>query len=91
MRIDQYFVSAVTETGAGLPSDVVDGVRNVLCGPHKTFRYMLFTGLLAALRDVFARFNVIAADNVELSPQIDHTGRSTALACKLLREELCAL
>ena len=52
---------------------------------------MSFTGLLAALRDVFARFNVIAADNVELSPQIDHTGRSTALACKLLREELCAL
>ena len=51
MRIDQYFVSAVTETGAGLPSDVVDGVRNVLCGPHKTFRYMLFTGLLAAVSD----------------------------------------
>ena len=32
-----------------MPSDVVDGVRNVLCGPHKTFRYMLFTGLLAAV------------------------------------------
>ena len=51
MRIDQYFVSALTETGAGLPPDVADGVRNVLCGPHKTFRYMLFTGLLAAVSD----------------------------------------
>ena len=34
-----------------MPSEVVDGVRNVLCGPHKTFRYMLFTGLLAAVSD----------------------------------------
>ena len=50
-----------------------------------------FTELLAALRDIMARFNVVALDNVELSPPIDATGRSTALACKLLREELLAL
>ena len=50
-----------------------------------------FTELLAALRDVLERFNVVALDNVELSPPIDPTGRSTALACKLLREELLAL
>ena len=50
-----------------------------------------FTELLAALRDVLARFRVIALDNVELSPPLDSTGRSTALACKLLREELLAL
>ena len=43
------------------------------------------------LRDVLARFRVVALDNVELSPPIDPTGRSTALACKLLREELLAL
>ena len=49
-----------------------------------------FTELLAALRDVFARFRVVAFDNVELSPPLDPTGRSTALACKLLREELLA-
>ena len=49
-----------------------------------------FTELLAALRDVLKRFNVVAFDNVELSPPIDPTGRSTALACKLLREELLA-
>ena len=50
-----------------------------------------FTELLAALRDVLARFRVVALDNVELSPPLDSTGRSTALACKLLREELLAL
>ena len=47
-----------------------------------------FVELLAALRDVLTRFNVVAFDNVELSPPLDPTGRSTALACKLLREEL---
>ena len=50
-----------------------------------------YTELLAALRDVFARFRIVALDNVELSPPLDPTGRSTALACKLLREELLAL
>ena len=49
-----------------------------------------FVELLAAVRDVFARFNVVAFDNVELAPSLDPTGRSTALACKLLREELLA-
>lgn len=50
-----------------------------------------FLELLAALRDILARFRVVAIDNVELSPPLDPTGRSTALACKLLREELLAM
>jgi len=50
-----------------------------------------YVELLAALRDVMARFNVVAFDNVELAPSLDSTGRSTALACKLLREELLSL
>ena len=50
-----------------------------------------FVELLAALRDVLARFRVVALDNVERSPPIDPTGRSTALACKLLREELLSI
>ena len=50
-----------------------------------------FRELLTAVLDVFARFNVVAFDNVELSPPIDPTGRSTALACKFLREELLGL
>ena len=49
-----------------------------------------FRELLAALLDVFARFRVVAFDNVELAPSLDPSGRSTALACKLLREELLA-
>ena len=49
-----------------------------------------FADLRTALMDVFARFNVVAFDNVELAPSLDPTGRSTALACKLLREELLA-
>ena len=50
-----------------------------------------FVELLAALRDVMARFRVVALDNVELSPPLDPSGRSTALACKLLREELLSI
>ena len=50
-----------------------------------------FTELLAAALDVLGRFNVVALDNVELSPPLDSSGRSTALACKFLREELLAL
>ena len=50
-----------------------------------------FCELLDAVLDVFARFNVVAFDNVELSPPIDPSGRSTALACKFLREELLAV
>ncbi|MBQ6136143.1 MAG: agmatinase [Kiritimatiellae bacterium] len=50
-----------------------------------------FGELLDSLMDVLARFNVVALDNVELSPALDPSGRSTALACKLLREELLAL
>ena len=52
---------------------------------------MSFRELLSALLDVFSHFRVVAFDNVELAPSLDNTGRSTALACKLLREELLAL
>lgn len=50
-----------------------------------------FTELLSALTEILSRFNIVALDNVELSPPLDPSGRSTALACKLLREELLAL
>ena len=49
-----------------------------------------FGELLSSLTEIFSRFNVVAFDNVELSPALDPSGRSTALACKLLREELLA-
>ena len=50
-----------------------------------------FGELLGAVTEILSRFNVVALDNVELSPGLDPSGRSTALACKFLREELLAL
>ncbi len=49
-----------------------------------------FRELLSAVIDIFARFNVVAFELVELAPALDPSGRSTALACKLLRECLLA-
>ena len=51
MRIEQSLVSAHAATSEGLPLDVVSGIERILTGSHKTFRYMLFTGLLAAVSD----------------------------------------
>ena len=47
--------------------------------------------LVEDARLVCSRLNVVALDNVELSPALDPSGRSTALACKFLREELLSI
>ena len=52
------------------------------------FRY---PQLVADIRLICEKLNVVAMDNVELNPGLDPTGRSTALACKFLRECLLAL
>ena len=52
---------------------------------------LAFETLRGVLMDVFARFNAVVFDLVELAPALDASGRSTALACKLLRECLLAL
>ena len=52
------------------------------------FRY---TQLVNDIRLICSRLNVVAMDNVELNPGLDPTGRSTALACKFLRECRLAL
>ena len=52
------------------------------------FRY---PQLVADIRLICEKLNVVAMDNVELNPGLDQTGRSTALACKFLRECLLAL
>ena len=52
------------------------------------FRYL---NLLTDLLLICKRLNVVGIDNVELNPGLDPSGRSTALACKFLREELLAL
>ncbi|HHV99120.1 MAG TPA: agmatinase [Clostridiaceae bacterium] len=46
-----------------------------------------FNELLNALKKV-SKLNIVAADMTELSPVLDQTGASTAIACKLLRELL---
>lgn len=46
-----------------------------------------FTQLLNAVREV-SKLNIVGFDVNELSPVYDQTGRSTALACKILREIL---
>ena len=51
------------------------------------FRY---DQLVADMRLICEKLNVVAIDNVELNPHLDPTGRSTAPACKFLREELLA-
>lgn len=46
-----------------------------------------FIQLLNAVREI-SKLNIVGFDVSELSPVYDQTGRSTALACKLLREIL---
>ena len=64
---------------------------------------LIVPNIVAGLRKRWARserplniiicenLNVVGMDNVELNPGLDPTGRSTALACKFLRECLLAL
>lgn len=52
------------------------------------FRY---PQLVEDVRLICSKLNVVAMDNVELNPGLDPTGRSTALACKFLRECLLSL
>lgn len=47
--------------------------------------------LLSDMVLICKHLNVVGIDNVELNPGLDPSGRSTALACKFLREELLAL
>ncbi|WP_250277160.1 agmatinase [[Clostridium] colinum] len=49
-----------------------------------------FNELINAIKEV-SKLNIVGADIVELSPHYDHSGVSTAVACKILREMLCAI
>lgn len=49
-----------------------------------------FMELLSAIIEV-SKLNIVAFDIVELSPMYDQSGRSTAIACKILRELLLAI
>ena len=49
-----------------------------------------FRQLLEAI-SLVSELNVVAADLNELAPMLDASGRSTAMACKVLRELLLAV
>lgn len=50
-----------------------------------------FTELLDAVKTVISNLNIVACDINELSPPLDMSGVSTAVACKILREILILL
>ena len=49
-----------------------------------------FNELINAIKED-SPLNIVGADIVGLSPHYDHSGVSTAVACKILREILCAM
>ncbi len=50
-----------------------------------------FTDLMKALHLVTEELSLVGCDVVELAPELDHTGASTAVACKIIREMLLNL
>ena len=93
---DETLDAALDEIGPKVPVyltvdlDVLDPSEFPGTGTQEAggFRYDQLVDDLAL---VLRRLNVVGLDNVELNPQLDPSGRSTALACKLLREELLSL
>ena len=93
---DRTLEQVVRSIGPGVPvyltidMDVLDPSEFPGTGTQEAggFGYLQ---LVADMRLVCRHLNVVAMDNVELNPGLDPTGRSTALACKFLRECLLAL
>lgn len=50
-----------------------------------------FNSLLAAIMELGRKCNIVACDITELAPIYDHSGASTSVACKILRELILAL
>lgn len=93
---DETLSSVVESIGPGAPvyltvdMDVVDPSEFPGTGTQEAGG-LSYSRLLKDVLLVCSRLNVVALDNVELNPMLDQSGRSTALACKFLREELLAL
>lgn len=69
--------------------DVLD--PSIMCGTGTTEAGgVSFNELINAIKEV-SKLNIIGADIVELSPHYDNSGVSTAVACKVVREILCAM
>ena len=50
-RLQEFLLASVGETGEGLPPDVRTAIDTVINCRRKTYRYMLFVGLLVAVTD----------------------------------------
>lgn len=94
-RFDFSGLDAVISTLADYPVyftidlDVLDS--GIFCGTGTPEAGgVSFSALLNAAFSV-SRLNIVGADMVELAPNLDLSGASTALACKLLREMVIAL
>ena len=93
---DSTLPAVVEEIGPGAPVyltvdlDVVDPAEFPGTGTQEAGG-LSYSRLVSDVRRICRDLNVVALDNVELSPALDPTGRSTAFACKFLREELLAL
>ena len=51
LRLHDYLMPATTATDEGLPPVVRDAISDVINGKRKTYRYMMFVGLLVAVTD----------------------------------------
>ena len=72
-----------------LDLDVLD--PSIMCGTGTTEAGgVTFNELIDAIK-IVSKLNIIGADIVELSPHYDHSGVSTAVALKIMRETLCAM
>ena len=51
LRLYDYLLPSQTATGDGLPTVVRDAIFDVINCKRKTYRYMMFVGLLVAMTD----------------------------------------
>ena len=51
LRLQDYLVASARDTGEGIPAEVKAKICAIINGRRKTYRYMLFTGLLVAVTD----------------------------------------
>ena len=84
-------ILVIVRLGCAIPVPFLDPSRLQEMLDSTQGNLLGYLNLLTDLLLICKRLNVVGIDNVELNPGLDPSGRSTALACKFLREELLAL
>ncbi|MBP5232903.1 MAG: agmatinase [Planctomycetes bacterium] len=100
VKTEPFAARTLTEALASIPAaaplyltvdmDVLDPAEFPGTGTQEAGG-LRYAELLTAVLQVCRGRHVVGLDNVELCPGLDPSGRSTALACKFLRECLLAL